>query len=176
MKTRILLVDDRHGTLDEAVKYFSDSADYVVVGIATGKQAAVRLFRKYEPDAIVLSVAEPECDGMSVLKTLGKTNCVIVAVGEDGSRDFAESVKRAGADYYEVKPLAPSKLDEKLKLLGSARPMTVPYKSPGQSTARYDKINAVIEELAKERAARAVDYSRWQYLLYMFPSDPKTCA
>ena len=101
---------------------------------------------------------------------------MIVAVGEDGSRDFAESVKRAGADYYEVKPLAPSKLGEKLKLLGSARPMTVPYKSPGKSTARYDKINAVIEELAKERAARAVDYSRWQYLLYLFPSDPKTCA
>lgn len=176
MKTRILLVDDRRGTLGAAAEYFSASADYVVVGIAIGKRAAVRLFRKYEPDAMVLSVAGPECDGLSVLKTLGKTNCVVVAVGEDGSRDFAETVKRAGADYYAVKPLAPSKLDEKLKLLGRARPTTVPYKSPGKSTARYDKINAVIEELAKERAARVVDYSRWQYLLYLFPTDPKTCA
>ena len=84
MKTRILLVDDDPKVLDAEEAYFDASDDYVVVGKASDGAEAIDLFRAFEPDAMVLDMLMPERDGLSVLEEIGKTACVVVAVGEVG--------------------------------------------------------------------------------------------
>ncbi len=130
MKTRILLVDDDPKTLEDEEKYFDASADYVVVGKATNGAEAIELFRSFEPDAMVLDMIMPERDGLSVLEELGRTSCVVVAVGEVNGESLAGLAMAAGADYYMVKPCLPSELDKHLKLLKRNRPMTDVYTRP----------------------------------------------
>ena len=143
MKTRILLVDDDPKVLDAEETYFDASDDYVVVGKASDGAEAVDLFRAFEPDAMVLDMLMPERDGLSVLEEIGKTDCVVVAVGEVGGESLAGLAMSAGADYYMVKPFAPTELDKHLKLLKRNRPMVGTYTRPLNFGALDKKITDV---------------------------------
>lgn len=140
MKSRILLVDRNPENLENEEAYFNASDDYLVVGKASDGNTAIDLFREFEPDFMVLDMLMPERDGLSVLDELGKTDCTIVAVGEE---NLAGTAMRAGADYYMLKPFSPSELDKHLQLLKNNRKEARTYTRPGNFGVLDKKISDI---------------------------------
>lgn len=128
MKTRILLAGVNAAALSEEEAYFSSSGDYHVVGKATNGTETIRLFNEFQPDVMVLDMLMPERDGMSVLEEIGKTDCVVIALGEAGSEGLAGLALNAGADYFMVKPCSPEELDKRFMMLQKNKPAAKPYK------------------------------------------------
>ena len=140
MKSRILLVARNPENLENEEAYFNASDDYLVVGKASDGNTAIDLFREFEPDFMVLDMLMPERDGLSVLDELGKTDCTIVAVGEE---NLAGTAMRAGADYYMLKPFSPSELDKHLQLLKNNRKEARTYTRPGNFGVLDKKISDI---------------------------------
>ncbi|HZS46466.1 MAG TPA: response regulator [Blastocatellia bacterium] len=107
-KTKILIVDDDHDTL-ELYTYILRTAGYDVVTTSTGK-SCLQLARSERPDLVLLDVMIPDVDGIQVCKTLKNDPelsriCVIHVSGMQTSSVAKAEGLDAGADGYLLKPV-----------------------------------------------------------------------
>ena len=123
MKIRLLLAQEDEKTLDELTAYFSSSPDYELVGTTRNGREAVALFERFRPDAFVLGVLLPSCDGVTVLETVRLGSCAVIATGAITEKRFASLALGAGAGYYMTEPFEPAVLDRRIKALRSEKPL-----------------------------------------------------
>lgn len=84
--------------------------------IAKNGEDALEMFKKLNPDAVLLDVMMPKMDGFSVCREIRKISSVpvimVTARGEDFERIMGLDI---GADDYIVKPFSPAELMARLR-------------------------------------------------------------
>ncbi len=122
---RVLVVDD-----DEAIRTALERAlslEGFAVSTVDGGMAALDAVERQEPDIIVLDVAMPDLDGVSVTRSLrggGKTLPILILSARDEIDDRVAGLQ-AGADDYLVKPFALAELVARLHALLRRRSETL---------------------------------------------------
>lgn len=105
----VLIADDNRqitSILEEYVKKEGHTPH-----VAFDGQEALALFRKYQPDVVLLDVMMPKIDGFEVCREIRKTSdtpvIMITARGEDFEKIMGLDI---GADDYIVKPFSPGEV------------------------------------------------------------------
>lgn len=106
MKVKILIIEDEELLLQSLGGVLSDDG-YLTIKAKSGKQG-LDLFKRHEPDMVLLDVRLPDINGMKVLKKIKELNrdtsfAVIVMTAFSGIKGAVEAIK-LGADDYIAKP------------------------------------------------------------------------
>lgn len=108
MKT-ILIVDDERNIVD-LVRLYLEKEGFAVVAAGDGEEGLV-LFRRHEPDLVVLDLMLPGLDGLEVFRQLREHVPVpvimLTAKGDEADRLAGLEL---GADDYVTKPFSPREL------------------------------------------------------------------
>jgi two-component system, OmpR family, alkaline phosphatase synthesis response regulator PhoP len=114
--TTILVVDDEENILNLVDAYLS--AEKFTVHQAKDGQHGLVLFKRYQPELVILDVMLPGMDGLEVLQQLRRTSEVYVllltAKSEETDRIVGLTV---GADDYLTKPFSPRELVARVKAI-----------------------------------------------------------
>ena len=110
----ILIADDNADITDVLAAYVKKEG-YEPVVAADGEEA-LRMFRQYDPAAVLLDVMMPKEDGYEVCRKIRATSdtpvILITARGEDFERVMGLDI---GADDYIVKPFSPNEVMARLR-------------------------------------------------------------
>ena len=110
----ILIADDNADITDVLAAYVKKDG-YEPVVAADGEEA-LRMFRQYDPAAVLLDVMMPKEDGYEVCRKIRATSdtpvILITARGEDFERVMGLDI---GADDYIVKPFSPNEVMARLR-------------------------------------------------------------
>ncbi len=106
MKVKILIIEDEELLLQSLGRALSEDG-YLTIKAKSGKQG-LDLFKRHEPDMVLLDVRLPDINGMKVLKKIKELNrdtsfAVIVMTAFSGIKGAVEAIK-LGADDYIAKP------------------------------------------------------------------------
>jgi two-component system, OmpR family, alkaline phosphatase synthesis response regulator PhoP len=114
--TTILVVDDEENILNLVDAYLT--AEGYTVHLAKEGQHGLALFRRHQPELVILDVMLPGMDGLEVLQQLRRTSEVYVllltAKSEETDRIVGLTV---GADDYLTKPFSPRELVARVKAI-----------------------------------------------------------
>ncbi|MCB2076504.1 MAG: response regulator transcription factor [Novosphingobium sp.] len=108
---RTLIVDDEPLAVERMQVICARIDKLTVIGTASDGAAALRLIDALEPDLVLLDMAMPEVDGLSVARALGDRECcpaIIFVTAFDG---FAVEAFDCDAVDYVLKPVAPERLE-----------------------------------------------------------------
>ncbi len=157
---RILVVDDDHGISDSLERALRREG--YTVGTAQDGEMALAAVASDAPDAIILDVAMPKLDGLSVCRRLradGNAVPILVLTARHSLGDRVAGLD-AGADDYLVKPFA---LEELLARLRSIMRRAAPPQDDGTLT-----LDDLVVDLRMHAAARAgvpIELTRTEYQL-----------
>jgi len=106
VKVKILIIEDEELLLQSLGGALSEDG-YLTIKAKSGKQG-LDLFKRHEPDIVLLDVRLPDINGMKVLKKIKELNrdtsfAVIVMTAFSGIKGAVEAIK-LGADDYIAKP------------------------------------------------------------------------
>jgi CheY-like chemotaxis protein len=94
---RVLIVDD-HEPFRVVARELLESAGYVVAGEATDAAEALAAVAFDVPDAVLLDVQLPDCDGFSVARALAdRGGPVVVLISSREEEDYGRRVAASGA-------------------------------------------------------------------------------
>jgi DNA-binding NtrC family response regulator len=115
MKTRIMVVEDEHDTLEMMTEVFL-SKGYDVDKAANGIEA-LRKIKSQEPDIILTDIYMPGMDGMELLKNISRDyeHIPVIMVTAYGTIDNAVEAMKMGAKDYITKPLRFDELHAKVE-------------------------------------------------------------
>lgn len=115
MKTRIMVVEDEHDTLEMMTEVFV-SKGYEVDKASNGIEA-LRKIKNQEPDIILTDIYMPGMDGMELLKNISKdyAHIPVLMVTAYGTIDNAVEAMKMGAKDYITKPLRFEELHAKVE-------------------------------------------------------------
>lgn len=113
----VLVVDDELKVLDFMCRFFKRQG-LEVFSAATGREG-VRIFKENSPDCVLLDIALPDMDGLSVLKEIKEINprAVVHMVTGIGGDAIEKEAKRLSADGYISKPVNPDQLISLVKAI-----------------------------------------------------------
>jgi CheY-like chemotaxis protein len=116
-RARILLVDDEPSVLSLLIATLADD-DYEVQTASDG-QAALDLAREWRPDLVVLDLALPRLDGLTVCRQIraepGLTEVpVIILSGSDSAAAMTGGFAEGATDYM-TKPFAPAMIRTRVR-------------------------------------------------------------
>ena len=113
---KILIADDNRQIISVLEEYAKKEGYETIV--AKDGQEAIELFRKRQPDIILLDVMMPMIDGFEVCREIRKTSNVpiimITARGEDFEKIMGLDI---GADVYIVKPFSPGEVMARVRAI-----------------------------------------------------------
>lgn len=106
MKAKVLIIEDEELLLNALASSLSEDG-YMTLKARDGKRG-FDIFKRHEPDIILLDVRLPDTDGMKILKRIKETdiekkNAVIIMTAFSGIKGAVEAIK-LGADDYIAKP------------------------------------------------------------------------
>jgi two-component system OmpR family response regulator len=109
MPIKILVVDD-DAHIREVVRFTLAKAGLEVIEAGDG-QKALDLFRRTNPDLIVLDITMPELDGLAVCREVRKTSDVPILFLSSRTDEVDRVVGlEVGGDDYVIKPFSPREL------------------------------------------------------------------
>lgn len=112
--TTILIADDNH-QITSILEEYAKKEGYLPK-IAYDGQQAIELFKKAQPDVVLLDVMMPKLDGFAVCREIRRNSNVpiimITARGEDFEKIMGLDI---GADDYMVKPFSPSEVMARIR-------------------------------------------------------------
>ena len=113
-KETILLADDE-ASIRRILETRLSMIGYQVVTACDGNEA-LALFRRYEPDLVVLDVMMPKLDGYGVIQEIRKESDVPIVM-LTAMADVADRITglELGADDYVVKPFSPKELEARIR-------------------------------------------------------------
>lgn len=113
---RILVVDDEK-TIVKGLKFSLEKEGYEVLAAYDGAEA-LSLFKKENPDLIVLDLMLPEVDGFEVCRRIRKGSEVPIIMLTARSEDIDKILGlELGADDYVTKPFNPRELTARIKAI-----------------------------------------------------------
>lgn len=123
---RVLIVDDEK-TVCDLLEQFVQACGHEVVGkVSGGGVAGIKAFAALEPDAVLLDVMMPRCNGLTVCHAVRSRSASAKVVLMSGMYDDRHVfVRNSGADACLPKPL----------LFSDVRAVLERLQSPFQSTA-----------------------------------------
>lgn len=125
--TQILLVDDEE-TIQKAVKAYLENEGFDVFIAGNGIQA-MEMFKRYQPQLVILDIMLPGIDGFEVLQYLRRESDVYVlmltAKTEETDRVIGLTI---GADDYLTKPFSPRELVARVKAILRRERSTLPMR------------------------------------------------
>lgn len=106
MKAKMLIVEDEELLLQALSGTLSEDG-YMTIRAKNGKQG-LDLFKRHDPDVVLLDVRLPDIDGMTVLRKIKESGrdanfVVIIMTAFSGIKGAVEAIK-LGADDYIAKP------------------------------------------------------------------------
>lgn len=112
----VLLVDDDPKLLDLLVNYFTKE-QFTVLAARDGEEA-LRIFRKEQPQLLVLDLMLPKIDGRNVCRTIRQDSTVpiIMLTARDAEFDRLMGLE-LGADDYVTKPFSMRELVARVRAL-----------------------------------------------------------
>jgi CheY-like chemotaxis protein len=117
---RVLVVDDNASVL-KSLCLLLRSLGHEVRG-ANGGRAAVSLAAEFRPEAVLLDLAMPECNGYETAALIREQpwgrNVLLVALTGWGQEEYRQRTKQAGFDRHFVKPIEGWQLQALLAKLG----------------------------------------------------------
>lgn len=114
---RVLLVDDQLLFRKGLRALFDEEAEFEVVGEASDGRAGIELARTTKPDAILMDINMPVCNGVEatrIIKAEMPEVKVVALTVSDDDQDLFEAIK-VGAQGYLLKDLRPEDLFEMLR-------------------------------------------------------------
>lgn len=116
MSEKILLVDDEKKIL-EVVQAYLEKEGYLVYTSMSGKQA-LEVFKKVDPDLLVLDLMLPDLTGQEVCSLIRQeSNIPIMMLTAKITEDDKINGFTLGADDYLTKPFSPRELVARVKAL-----------------------------------------------------------
>jgi len=102
VKVKILIIEDEELLLQSLGGALSEDG-YLTIKAKSGKQG-LDLFKRHEPDMVLLDVRLPDINGMKVLKKIKELNldtsfAVIVMTAFSGIKGAVEAIKLGADDY-----------------------------------------------------------------------------
>ena len=119
-KSRILVVEDeRH--IARFLQYVLEKEGYAV-RVALDGHTALDVYAEFQPDGVVLDLVLPDISGTEILHTIrhdgsGRNPAVVVLSAHTFEQD-ADALDPGGRTVQCPKPIAPSRLLEKLREFG----------------------------------------------------------
>ena len=116
-KVKVLLAEDE-ASLGMIVKESLETRDFLVFLAEDGEQA-VEIYKKKQPDILVLDVMMPKKDGFSVAEDIRKENKripIIFLTAKSQTSDVLEGFHKGGNDYLK-KPFSMEELIVRIKAL-----------------------------------------------------------
>jgi DNA-binding NarL/FixJ family response regulator len=116
-KIRMILVDDQLLFRRGLRALFEEEEDFEIVGEASDGREAIDLARTTRPDAILMDINMPICNGVEatrIIKAEQPDVKIVALTVSDDDQDLFEAIK-AGAQGYLLKDLRPEELFEMLR-------------------------------------------------------------
>lgn len=108
----VIIADDQV-ILRESLKFIIEQdSDIKVVGLAGNGKEAYSLCEKLNPDAVLMDIMMPECDGIEgtkLIKSKYKSIKIIILTTFNDEQNVSEAIKN-GADGYMLKDISPDEL------------------------------------------------------------------
>ncbi len=114
MKIRVMICDDNEEFVNELRSHFAASERFETVETAANGKEALERIDAVHPDVLLLDLVMPTLDGFSVLERVNKGNMKIIVVSALSQDAFISKAMGLGADFYMMKPLSMSVLDERI--------------------------------------------------------------
>ncbi len=115
-KAKILIVEDEEKIVS-VIEAYLNHAGYETLSAGDGK-AALEVFEKERPDAVLLDRMLPELPGDEVLKAIRRLSDVpVLMLTAKGSENDVVEGLTLGADGYVIKPFRPRELVARLEAL-----------------------------------------------------------
>jgi DNA-binding NarL/FixJ family response regulator len=114
---RLILVDDQLLFRKGLRALFDEEPEFEVVGEANDGRAGIELARATKPDAILMDINMPVCNGVEatrIIKSEQPEVKIVALTVSDDDQDLFEAIK-AGAQGYLLKDLRPEDLFEMLR-------------------------------------------------------------
>lgn len=138
----LMLIADDNRQITSILEGYAKKEGYEVKIAYNGSQA-LEVFKKFEPDIVLLDVMMPIIDGFEVCREMRKTSNVpvimITARGEDFERIMGLDI---GADDYIVKPFSPAEVMARVR---AVMRRLVPDNTISRSLA-YDNLKINMED------------------------------
>ena len=123
MKTRVLLADDHKIVRDGLRALIEHCDDLQVVAEADNGRTALNLFRKHNPDIVIMDVSMPDLNGIEATRQIleeGKS-VKVIALSMHSDRQFVDGMLRAGVSGYLLKDCAADELIQCIRIVLSGR-------------------------------------------------------
>jgi DNA-binding NarL/FixJ family response regulator len=147
-QTRLLLVDDHKIVLEGLKSTLELENDFTVVGLATGGQDALHLFRQLKPDVVLLDIMLKGESGVDVCKQLleedPEASVVVLTTFLDEDKIF--HCIFAGARGYVIKDVEPDELKRIIRRVADGQSILDP-----QITSR------VMQRLRRQEVERSTE-------------------
>ena len=140
MQTKVLLVEDEP-VLAEIVRESLQSRGFIVLHTVSAIEANT-LYRKHQPNILILDVMLPDGDGFSVAKQVRNTDVdtpIIFLTSRSLPQDVVEGFESGGNDYLK-KPFSMEELIVRMKALLNKNRLAVNI-SPGNKTTKLGDFN-----------------------------------
>lgn len=125
----VLVCDDNSDFVNSVVEYFANNERVRIVGTCANGNEAIEQVARLNPDVLLLDLVMPQLDGFSVLERLDKGNTRIIVVSALNQDIFVLKAMGLGADYFMMKPVAMSALQDRIIDAKFPRTKTVKDKS-----------------------------------------------
>jgi len=97
VQKRVLIVDD-HQPFRAVARELLESAGYIVTGEAADAAEALAAVAAHAPDAVLLDVQLPDCDGFAVATELAAADGpTVVLISSRDAEDYGRRVAACGA-------------------------------------------------------------------------------
>ncbi len=133
---RTLIVDDEPLAIERMQMLCADIAALHVVGTAHDGEAALRLIAALKPDLLLLDIAMPGLDGMSVARALGHVDPRPVVIFCTAFDQHALAAFDVEAVDYVLKPVSAERLDRAVQRVLGQRAVAAPA-APSQWTEEF---------------------------------------
>ncbi len=123
--TRVLIVDD-DGSMARYLSAYLVRRNFDVSTAASGEEA-IRMFRVYDPNLVLLDLAMPGMGGIETLERMKqiKPDVSVIMLSAQSDPEMIFKASKLGADDYIAKPFEPHELDVRIsKVLDKQRLVT----------------------------------------------------
>ncbi|MHB9037107.1 MAG: response regulator transcription factor [Armatimonadota bacterium] len=113
---RILIVDD-DSDLIEGLRWYLEAEGFEIIAAPNGEDA-IEVFRREQPDLVILDIMMPKMDGIKVCEMISSESDAMIMMlsARDSDIDKVRALK-TGADDYVTKPFNVSELVARIQAL-----------------------------------------------------------